>query len=211
MMNSSFLKPGSVLTVTARRAAGHTLVELMLAMGVFSLVAIGLTSAHLYGLRQEALVGSKLGASDLSRRVFGRVAGEIRAANVLRIGNGTLTSFTPLSNGVPQVGNALQLSLTSNTNVFIRYYFETDKTRLCRMASGVQGFSVIADHLTNSMFFRAEDYRGSNVTDIAYKYVVKVGMEFCQYQYPLTRVGPGYFYDYYRLQFSVAPHCPSIQ
>ena len=195
----------------ARRAPAHTLVELMVAMSIFGLVAAGAIAAHIFGLRQNQLVESKLGASDLSRRVFGKITSEIRAAQMLRIGNGALTDFTAVTNGALQQGNALQFSLTANTNVFIRYYFETNNARLCRMASGVSGCKVIANYLTNSMFFRAEDYRGSNVTDLAYKYVVQVAMEFCQYQYPLTRVGPGYYYDYYRLQFKVTPHCPGIE
>jgi hypothetical protein len=210
-MNIQLLQQGSVTVASARRTSAHTLIELMVAIGIFSLVALGLISAHLFGLRQAGLVESKLGASDLSRRVFGKITSEIRAAQLLRIGNGTLTDFVSLTNGVLQQGNALQFSLTTDTNVFIRYYFETNNARLCRMASGESGYSVIANYLTNGMLFRAQDYRGSNVTDLTYKSVIQIALEFCQYQYPLTRVGPGYYYDYYRLQFKVTPHCPQLQ
>lgn len=210
-MKFPLLQQGSVIVAPARRALAHTLVELMVAIGVFSLVTLGLIAAHLFGLRQAQLVESKLGASDMARRVFGNITSEIRAAKLMRIGNGTLMSFAPLTNGVPQQGNALQLSLTTDTNVFIRYYFETNNARLCRMASGVSGYSVIANCLTNGMCFRAQDYRGSNVTDLAYKSVIQMVLEFSQYQYPLTRVGPGYYYDYYRLQFKATPHCPQVQ
>jgi hypothetical protein len=58
------------------------------------------------------------------------------------------------------------------------------------------------------MYFRAEDYLGKVKTDLSYKYVIRVVMEFCQYQYPLTRVGPGYYYDYYKMEFKITPHCP---
>ena len=34
-------------------------------------------------------------------------------------------------------------------------------------------------------------------------------MEFCQYQYPLTKVGSNCLYDYYRMQFKVSSHCPN--
>jgi hypothetical protein len=208
-MNLQCPQPGSVSVAPAPRVRAHTLVELMVAMSIFSFVAVGLISAHMFGLRQKQLVESKLGASDLARRVFGKITSEIRAAQTLRIGNGTLTDFKAITNGTLQRGNALQFSLTTDTNAFIRYYFETNKARLCRMASGASGYQVIASYLTNSMFFAAEDYRGSNVTDLAYKSVVKVVVEISQYQYPLTHVGPGSYYDYYRLQLRVSPHSPS--
>ncbi len=67
---------------------------------------------------------------------------------------------------------------------------------------------VIAQNLTNRMFFRAEDYLGNIKTDLSYKYVVHIVMEFYQYQYPLTKVGPGYYYDYYKMEFKITPHCP---
>jgi hypothetical protein len=204
-------RSGSATTAPRRRTEAYTLVEMLVAVGAFSLVAAGLLSAHIFGLRQNQIVGSKLGASDLSRRVLGTLAGEIRAAQILRIGNGNAAGFTPLTNGVPQVGNALQLCLTADTNTFVRYYFETNNARLCRMTSSWGGYNVIADHLTNSMYFRSEDYLGNLVTEPTYKYVVQVCMEFCQFQYPLTRVGPGYYYDSYRLQLKVTPHCPSLQ
>ena len=36
-------------------------------------------------------------------------------------------------------------------------------------------------------------------------------MEFCQYQYPLTKVGPGYFYDSYKSEFKLSSHVPDGQ
>jgi hypothetical protein len=41
-----------------------TLVEIVVALGIFSFVVIGLVYTHLYGLSQDQLVQSKLGASD---------------------------------------------------------------------------------------------------------------------------------------------------
>jgi hypothetical protein len=85
------------------------------------------------------------------------------------------------------------------------------------MHSGDSAATVLATKLTNNMFFRIEDYAGNPVsfnvdTNIAstYKAVVHVVMEFCEYQYPLTRVGPGYFYDYYRLDLRAARHAPNF-
>lgn len=200
------LHSGSNRPAGARRAL--TLVEMMVAMSVFSLVVIGMISAHLFGLRQDGLVNSKLGANDESRRALNRLTGDIRAAKLWRVGTGTETSFSPMTNGTAQQGNALQLSFTTDTNSYVRYFFDANNNQLCRTVSGSSGHTVVARYLTNNMFFRAEDYLGNLKTDLSYKYVVRVFMEFHQFSYPLTRVGPGYLYDRYKMEFKITPHCP---
>jgi len=54
--------------------------------------------------------------------------------------------------------------------------------------------------------FIAEDYLGNILSTLRYKYVIHVTLEFCQYQYPLTKVGAGYYYDDYKMEFRVASH-----
>ena len=51
------------------------------------------------------------------------------------------------------------------------------------------------------MFFRAEDHLGNTLVDGTSSYTIRTMMQFYQFQYPLTRVGPGYLYDYYKLEF----------
>jgi hypothetical protein len=191
-----------------RYLAALTLVEMMVTMAVFSLMIMALISAHIFGLKRDELVQSKLGASDQSRRGFDMLSQDIRGAKKWSVGNGTKTSFTSISNGTAQQGTALQLSLTSDTNNYIRYYFETSKTRLCRMKSGESGYKVIAQDLTNTMYFTAEDYRGTTQAVLTYKSLINTKLQFRQYQYPLTKVGPGYYYDSYQLQFRLTPHAP---
>ena len=87
---------------SARSAADEramTLVEVMMTMGVFSLVAVGLIQFQLLGLTQDRLVQSKLGASDQSRAALARMTSEIRSAKILRVGNGSPTGFTPIGYG----------------------------------------------------------------------------------------------------------------
>jgi prepilin-type N-terminal cleavage/methylation domain-containing protein len=207
-MMKATVNQGSQRTDKASRFRGLTLVEMMVTMGIFSLVVIGLVYANLFNLRQDQLVNSKLGASDQSRKAFSQMNADIRSAKLWAIGYGNGSQFTAIPNGTLQRGNALQISLTTDTNNFIRYYFNTNRCELYRMETGVLGHHLIADHLTNQMFFQAEDYLGNVKTDLAYKYVIRIMMEFCQYQFPLTRVGPGYYYDYYKMEFKVTPHCP---
>ena len=195
--------------VQRRLRSGLTLVEMMVTMSIFFMLMAALITVQFFGMRQDQLIESKLGASDQSRKAFDVMTLEIRKAKVFRVGNGTLSTFTPKANGTAQQGTAIQLSFTTDTNSYVRYYFETNNARLCRLQSGVAGFKVIAQDLTNQMDFRALDYTGTNlVYDITYKYVIAVALHFRQYQYPLTQVGPGALYDYYKLEFKVTPHCP---
>ena len=52
----------------------------------------------------------------------------IRSAKIWDIGNGDSTSFTAIPNGTTQQGNALKVSLTTDTNHFIIYYFAITTT-----------------------------------------------------------------------------------
>ncbi len=186
------------------KARGMAIPELMVAMSVFSLAVVGLISLHMFGLRQDQLVQSKLGASDQSRRALNKLLTEIRGAKILTVGNGAAASFTPIAYGNAQQGTALQISPTTDTNNYVRYFFDSSKSELRRITSGGATASIVADHLTNSMFFQAEDYRGNVLTDGTHSYVIRTVLQFYQYQYPLTKVGPGYLYDYYKLEFKAA-------
>ncbi|MCU0782622.1 MAG: prepilin-type N-terminal cleavage/methylation domain-containing protein [Verrucomicrobia bacterium] len=207
-MKGFFMKQRLPAGSAARRTQALTLVEMMVAMSIFSLVSLGLVYTHLFALRQDELANSKLGASDSSRRGFSMLADDVRAAKMWQVGDGNQSTFTPIANGTAQQGTALQINLTTDTNSYILYYFDTSKCELRRRHSGVTGSKLIAQNLTNTMYFRAENHRGEVQTDLSHKGVINVAMQFCQYQYPLTRVGPGYFYDYYKMEFRLASHIP---
>jgi Tfp pilus assembly protein PilW len=191
-----------------RRILGHTLVEMMVAMSVFSLAMIGMVYSHMYGLKMNELVQSKLGASDMSRRGFNVLVKDIRSAKVWAIGNGNATQFTAIANGLQQQGTAIRLQNTTDTNSYTIYYFDTSNAQLLRRGSGTTGSTLIASYLTNAMYFRAELPTGQTMTNLSYKGVINCNMEFAQFQYPLTKVGTGNLYDYYRLSFKATPHVP---
>ena len=58
------------------------------------------------------------------------------------------------------------------------------------------------------MYFQAQNYRGSNQTDLTHKGVIEVVMQFCQFQYPITKIGPNYYYNYYKMDLRLTPHVP---
>ncbi len=192
------------------------MVEMMVTIAIFVMLIAAFISANIFGLRYDELVCSKLGASEQSRRSFEKLTSDIRAAKIWRIGAGSQTSFTPVPNDTNFIGNAIQLNLTTDTNTYIRYYFETNgpsttqpNGRLCRITSSGE-YTILAQYLTNasgnSMVFVGQNYLGQPVTNYTQKYLIDTLMEFYQFQFPKTYVGPGYYYDYYRIELKAGSH-----
>ncbi len=209
-MKTLSIDPATACCTNAfRRQAALTLAEMMMTMGVFSLLVIGLVYTSMFCLKLDELANSKVGASDSARRGF-ELSSDIRAAKMWIIGTGGQSSFTPCGNATNQVGNALKVQYTTATNSYIIYYFDTNAGKLFRYTNGMTTSKVIVDGLTNasgsSMSFQAQDYNGTVLGDLQFKYVIAATLEFCQYQYPLTKVGPNYFYNYYRMQLKLASH-----
>ena len=213
------LSPRQHRSAHDRQAGGEqawTIAEMMVAMGLFSLVVIATVYAFMFGLRYDELIGSKLGASDNSRKSFDQLVRDIRTAKSYLIGVGSASSFTSGStNNAIQQGNALQLSFTtdlrSDTSQYVVYYFDTSDAnnyKLCRRHSGVTGSTVLASNLISTLNFTAEDYNGTTASNLTYKNVIHTTLQFCQYQYPITRIGPGNYYDYYKMELRLTPHAP---
>jgi hypothetical protein len=181
-------------------------------------VITALIYAHMFGLRQDQLVESKLGASDQSRKSFDLLARDIRSSKLWYVGNGNAAGFVAISSNAPQRGNAINLNLTVNTNIFVRYFFDTNTPgnfKLCRMHSpNSSTITIVASNLIGNLTFTAERYDGSifatNVveTDLTHKGVIHTTLEFCQYQYPKTLIGSNYLYDRYKLELKYSAHVP---
>jgi len=200
----------------AKKRSGFTMIEMMTAMGVFVMACVGVIYLHLFGLQQDRLVNSKLGASDQSRRGFDFLMRDVRSCKAWEIGNvdSTGTNFTAATLGTSQQGNALCLNYTTNVaNVTgkIIYYFNTTGNELIRLRPQDMNVKIIAEDLTNvfkSKIFEAQNYDGTPQTNRSHKGVVCVWMEFKQFQYPRTRVGGGAYFDYYRMHFKLTSHVP---
>jgi prepilin-type N-terminal cleavage/methylation domain-containing protein len=191
---------------------GLTIIEMIVTMAIFGFAMMAFMYAYIFGLKQDQLAQSKLGASDESRRSFERVARDIRCANSHAVGNYSGTTFTPILNGTNQVGNALRIYLSATNNNCIIYYFYTNSApgswQLYRIHTGDSAATSIASNLQNTATFAAEDYRGVVQQNMLNKDVIHFTLDFCEYQYPLTMVGTQYLYDRYVLDFRSTPHVP---
>lgn len=198
--------------ITRRRGRAFTLIEMMTTLAIFSMVVLGFISLQLFGLRQDQLVESKLGASDQARQFLEKMGWEIRSARMWEIGNVAGNNFVEIPDGQPQRGTGIRIYSGTSTGSYIQYYFNTNARTLLRLQSGVAGTKVIVQDLTNNMAFQAEDYRGTVQTAGTglWRNCIRVILEFAQYQYPLTQIGPNCLYDYYKMEFKVSPHCPAL-
>ncbi|MBI3881779.1 MAG: prepilin-type N-terminal cleavage/methylation domain-containing protein [Verrucomicrobia bacterium] len=183
--------------------AAFTLAELMVAFSIFMLLIMALLSVQIGGLRMFGLTRAKLGANSDARHVLGPLLLDVRAAKILQVGNMSNGAFAPLAMGTLQAGSAVQVNLTTNTNSFICYYLDSPTSELRRVTNGGAP-ETVAQYLTNSVLFTAEDYNGRVITTNQNNRVIGVTLQFYQVQYPITQIGtPGAYFDFYQLRTKV--------
>ncbi len=184
------------------RKARHafTIAEIMTATGLFSLVVIGVVYSQLFGMRMFNVTSAKLSAGDNARKVLNVIRDDIRSGKLLYVGNGDGVHFTTISGNAARQGNTLEIYPTTATNFYIRYYLDTNSQCLKRMTSDGGQPQVLAPFLTNVIAFRAEDFAGNTLTNDQNNRVIRVNMDFYQWEFPVAQAGTGAFYDYYHLQ-----------
>jgi type II secretory pathway pseudopilin PulG len=186
-----------------RSLRAFTIAELMVTMTIVLLVMGGLLSAHFFGLRLFELTKAKLGASDEARAAISTLIQEIRSAKLLRIGDGSLATFTEVGVDSLQKGSAIQVYATSNTNLFVRYFWDAADKKLKRTTNGATYVSVVANSISNQLVFTSEDYTGKILTNNENNRVIGLTLQFYQLQYPAVSIGPGNYYDFYQLSTKI--------
>jgi hypothetical protein len=192
------LRPASPRSPAPRSA--FTLAEIMTAMGLFSLVVVGMVYSQLFGMRTFNVTSTRLSASDNARKVLNRVRDDVHSGKLFYVGSGSSTGFTHIALNSPHQGNALQIYPTSDTNVFVRYYLDVASQSLKRMASGTGQVQVLAPFLTNQIAFIAEDFAGHTLTNDQNNRVIRMVLDFYQWEFPVAQAVAGAYYDSYHLQ-----------
>jgi prepilin-type N-terminal cleavage/methylation domain-containing protein len=199
--------PNSELPSSARHAVrmsrGFTLTEIMVALSVFTLLVAGLMSAQLMGMRMRKVTETKLESSASARQALNEIRDQVRMARLISVGAGDSEAFKPVADRLPQIGNALQIQATSDTNVFTRYYLDQQSQSLMRISSAERKPSLVASGITNAMVFTAEDFGGRVLTNSQNSRVIRMLFEFRKWEYASASSGRNGVYDYYRLQTRV--------
>jgi hypothetical protein len=188
-------------TTSRSTAAGFTLTEILVVSALFVLLIGALVTTQIVGLKMYRIAETKLTATSEGREALTAIRDEIRAAKMVYVGNGDATSFLAITNDMPHVGNAIQIWPTTNLTQFVRYYVDSATHTLMRYANGQA--QPVAGFVTNTLAFRAEDFQGNILTNNVNNRVIRMTLEFYQWQFPLATAGEGGMYDYYRLQTRV--------
>jgi prepilin-type N-terminal cleavage/methylation domain-containing protein len=201
-MKIPFQFSGSGRSGSAAPKSGFTLPEILIALTVFMFLLAGIIAANLFGMRMFQVNETKLGATEWSRNTFGKLTDEIHTCNSVSVGNMTTNDvFEGLLPGETQEGNAIEIQPTTNTSVLIHYFADAaDETfrRTEQFSPGVTTNDLIlADSVTNTMVFNAQDFSGNVLTNNQNNQVIHLTLEF--YQPDRFIVGP----DHYRLETSV--------
>jgi hypothetical protein len=171
----------------------------MVALALFGLVLTGQIACQLYGLRMFQVTTPKLGAGDEARLAVSELIDDLRSAKLIRIGTGSLTSFTEIPVNQAQRGNAIQVYPSLSTNYFLRYFLDANDQKLKRTTNGSSATLILANSVTNTYVFTSEDFAGNVLTNNHNNRIIGLKLEFYQIQYPKMAVGAGQYYDYYQL------------
>jgi len=192
------MKPIPEVHPSWRAFRGFTLTEIMVVTAIFSLLILAVISTQIMGMTMYRISETKVTSTAEGRKALNRVRNEIRMGKIVEVGIGDATSFTTIPDNTPQIGNALQICMTTNRNNFVRYYLDTNTTSLNRVINGEA--QTVANYITNELAFYAEDYAGNVLTNNQNNRVIRMTLEFYQWEFPMASAGSGGMYDYYRLQ-----------
>ena len=204
-----------------RNVLGFTLVEMVTTVGVFLFVFTGvLVAVQIFGLRIYTLAATKLVATAGGRQAMNQIRDQIRGGKMVYVGNcssAVSSSFNLITNA-PQQGNALIIYPTTNTTWYSVYYLDFNPNPLIPYTNRLVQFNVsnsvttytktLAKYVTNQIVFDMEDWQTHIVTSeqsLDNRLLIRVTMQFSQWEYPLAFVGGVGLnaYDYYQLRTRV--------
>lgn len=161
------------------RCQAFTLVEMMVAGGLFSLVVAGILTCHLAGMRLQQIIQPKLLNAQYERQTVGRLIEEVRCANSIQVGTGALGSFTAAGPTNVQAGNALRVYPSTNTAQFTYYFHDLATGTIRRVPfQGTNSTTIIASAVTNHTIFTMQDSAGNALTNAQNNAVMSVLLQF---------------------------------
>jgi hypothetical protein len=193
------------------------MVEMIMVVGIFLFTFVGvMLGVQLFGLRIYTLEATKLVATQSARMALNAMRDNIREAKNVYVGSCSAiktNSFSLLAVTNIQQGNALIVYPTTNASAFTVYYLDTSSSVYVLNQFNVTNNQIVytnqlAQYLTNLVVFDAENYKGvtaTNYTSLDNREVIRVTLQFSQWEYPIAFVGGHDFnaFDFYQLRTKV--------
>jgi prepilin-type N-terminal cleavage/methylation domain-containing protein len=179
---------------------GFTLPEILIALTIFLFIIAGITSAHLFGLRLFQMTNTKLRVTQWARLTTENLTDQIHGCySVQVVPVSTNGDFSNFMDGDTQQGNGLLIYPTAtDTNKYILYFVNLgDQT--FRRTDQSSNTVELADSVTNTLAFSAQDYLGNVLTNSQNNQVIHVTLEF---YHPPTYMESA---DYFKLETSIKP------
>jgi prepilin-type N-terminal cleavage/methylation domain-containing protein len=222
------MKPSFHSLVCRPRTAtrGFTLVEMVIATTVFTIVILATVAMQIYAMRVYSLAATKMIATTDARVTMNDIRDRVREARIVSVGNysplGDYPSvdFSAVTNGGMQEGNALIIYPTTATNAFALIYLAAGNGTTTNFATQDSNGHVIntnslillvytnstmsvsnniASFITNQIVFDAENFEGAILSSNENNSLVHMALDFSQFEYPISMTGTNRFYDYYQL------------
>ncbi|MGH7867920.1 MAG: PulJ/GspJ family protein [Candidatus Dormibacteraceae bacterium] len=181
----------------AKRRAGFTLAEALIASTLFLLLLGGIVGANLFGLRMSQLTQVKLTRSDAARQLVGRMTDEIRSCKTVYIGSVSNGVFSAVLDGSREAGTALIIYPTTNTANYILYFLNAADESFRRTTSSQGTAGILVQPVTNAEVFSAQDCLGNVITNSQNNRVIHFDLEVFQPQPYLPTP------DYFKLESSI--------
>jgi type II secretory pathway pseudopilin PulG len=196
---------------------GFTLAEMLITVGVFLFIFTGvMIGIQIFGLRIYTLAATKLVATTGGREALNQIRDQIREGKMVYVGtcsNTIYSSFQLITNTMPQQGNALIVYPSTNSTWYSIYYLDTSTTTnnliQFNVSNNVTTYTnILAQYITNNIVFDMENWQGiivSNEQVLDNRLLVRLTMQFSQWEYPVAYVGTNGLnaYDYYQLRTRV--------
>ena len=154
---------------------GFTLVETMVASGVFSLVTGSILVLYIFSARATNGVSRQLQLNSQAR-VLNFMADEIKRAQQVAVQNFNGTNFTAISPGQPQQGNALALVLPNGGGTIQVFYWLTSSGELYRATLNSTNSKMWLNNITNTVPFAMKDYMGNVVSNQMQRTLISINI-----------------------------------
>jgi hypothetical protein len=176
--------------------------EYVITIALVMIVSAGMLAAYLLGGRIFLMAQFKLDTTDDVRDLVSGFAHDVRTAVDFDIGQGSDTSFAPVTLEKPRKGNALQLYPTSSTNIIVRYFLDASNQVLKCLDTDNKVY-VMATGITNPAPFTAEDLWGNVTTNDRPMEIIGMTLQFNPSVIRNSKDGSTDQKDYYQVRTRV--------